>query len=60
MILENDLNSKILLEKVLEIINNKEKKEKMSRNSKKILNSDFKNNILKTLDELVGKDYNEK
>jgi UDP-N-acetylglucosamine--N-acetylmuramyl-(pentapeptide) pyrophosphoryl-undecaprenol N-acetylglucosamine transferase len=60
MILEKDLNSKILLKKVLEIINNKEKKEKMSKNSKKILNYDFKSNILKTLDELVGKDNNEK
>lgn len=60
LILEDDINNQILLEKVLEVMKNDDKRKEMIENSKKIFDIDFKNNIINIIDELLRSGNNEK
>jgi len=60
VILEDDLNSEILIDTVSKVAENKEINLKMSQNSKKMFDYDFESNIIKVIEEVLKSGKNEK
>src|SRR6056297_300182 len=59
VILEDDLNSEILIDTVSKVAENKEINLKMSQNSKKMFDYDFESNIIKVIEEVLKSGKNE-
>ncbi len=59
VILEDELNSEILLDNVFDIMDNEKRKLKMSQNSMKLFNYDFKHNIIRVIEDTLRSGNNE-